>query len=49
MKLADHFLVFSQIGFIGYQWSRVEGKESANWKAFRFDNHDHGVGFSFCF
>lgn len=49
MKLADHFLVFFQIGFLGYQWSRVDGKEAASWKAFRFDNHDHGVGFSFCF
>lgn len=49
IKLADSFLLFFQLGFMGYQWNRVDGTESSGWKFFRFDYNDHGVGACFCF
>lgn len=49
IRFTDFFSFFMMGTFSGYQWSRADGTETGNWKAFRFDYFDHCVGVSFFF
>lgn len=47
ISLSQKIHLFIHFSFTGYQWSRIDGRQSSSWKFFRTDSIDRLIGVYF--